>query len=395
MVCGHIFGAECIEKWFGSKSRTSCPVCARPGTKKQLRPIYATKLVALDKEGEKKLVEMYLKEQQKKNEAMEEQINLRTQLECLRLELKQLREGESGEKERSFRIHRRQRKSLGIDFLPNGSIIEYDEVNTMLLVSCRRGASPGIQRYGSSGFSKAEFLKLDDGGSRIKDMEMSPFKDGLMLAGIGNKLKLINMYNGIVVMSHTMGSGISSVCFDLGDRNTIYCGDEKGIVHRIDVSSDAGACSIELGRTAIHSICKGDSALYAASIHALFKLTPSGAVPLEAEGAPICTNISTSGRHILVTFRDPDLKVRHYLCGEIERYFSLGLSQIKRHRDRIFGGYAYVVDDSKNTLLVLNPSNFRTVYSYRLLVPILDFCVSHEFLFILTPRGIQVFDASS
>jgi len=46
LLCGHLFGHQCIDKWLSKKN--ACPQCARKAVKKDIRPIYARNIVATD-----------------------------------------------------------------------------------------------------------------------------------------------------------------------------------------------------------------------------------------------------------------------------------------------------------------------------------------------------------
>ena len=45
---GHFFGLSCIEKWLNSTGGNDCPTCNEKATKRDIRPHYVHKLIAID-----------------------------------------------------------------------------------------------------------------------------------------------------------------------------------------------------------------------------------------------------------------------------------------------------------------------------------------------------------
>lgn len=54
LKCGHLFGYGCIEKWINQiirknrNDKAKCPTCNAPAVKRDIRPIFATKVIAVD-----------------------------------------------------------------------------------------------------------------------------------------------------------------------------------------------------------------------------------------------------------------------------------------------------------------------------------------------------------
>ncbi|RVX11898.1 hypothetical protein CK203_009350 [Vitis vinifera] len=57
LPCGHIYGISCIKKWFQQCGRSSgkCPQCKRKCTLRNVRTLYASRVVAVDEDLRKKI----------------------------------------------------------------------------------------------------------------------------------------------------------------------------------------------------------------------------------------------------------------------------------------------------------------------------------------------------
>lgn len=392
LQCGHLFGSQCIEKWLDKKRKVQCPTCSMGSTRKQLRIIYASKVIALNTDNEQRLIEKCLKEEKEKNEYIEINDNLRNQIECLKSELESMNERRKNEKPR-FNIHKVQKTIINIDFDSNNSIIDYDEINNFIIVTCRKGNTVGIQKFGYNDFNVVEFVNLGENETFIKDIVMSSFGDGLILIPIGNTINLINMYNNDIIMKYTIPNQISSVYFDEVDRNLIYCGDDKGSFYYINIKEESLKVS-KMSNIPIHSICKKDLMIFVSTIYQSYKITFLGDYiinPLEFGSNSICTNMSIHDGNILFTFRDSSFKVKHFIYGKKEMYFNTGIKQTKRHKDRIYKDYIYIIDDESYSLKILNIQTFVIIYSYTFKERVIDFSVRELLLLILTKHFIYVF----
>ncbi|AFN83098.1 hypothetical protein EROM_060030 [Encephalitozoon romaleae SJ-2008] len=390
LQCGHLFGSQCIQKWVGKKSKMQCPLCSVQSTKRQIRPVYASKIVAIDTENEQKLLERCLREEKEKNEYIEICTGLKAQIEALKMELLHAKEEKT---ENTFLIHKHKKFSINAGFNTANSIIWYDESNCTMIVTRKSGKNVGIQKFESYDFSKSEFIVLGE-GPPIKNMSLSPFNEDLGLLPIGNVLNIVNIYNGNVVAKYIAHNQIESTCFDKDDRNTIYCGDDKGSVYFINISSCEPLKILKVSDISIHSICKKGLEVFASTIYQTYRIIFSGdCIPcnLEMEPYSICTNMSAYGNHLLLTFRSLDLRVKHFIYGKKEVCLSLGIKQAKKHRDRIHRDHIYIVDDERSSIRVLKLHSLEVIYTYTFKERVLDFFVCDTFLFVLAKFAIHIF----
>ncbi|KAK3226602.1 hypothetical protein Dsin_006464 [Dipteronia sinensis] len=56
LPCGHIYGFSCIEKWFQQRrSSGKCPQCNRKCSLKDVRKLFASRVIAVDEESQKRI----------------------------------------------------------------------------------------------------------------------------------------------------------------------------------------------------------------------------------------------------------------------------------------------------------------------------------------------------
>ncbi|KMV65909.1 hypothetical protein M970_060070 [Encephalitozoon cuniculi EcunIII-L] len=393
LQCGHLFGSQCIEKWIGKKTKMQCPLCSGKSTKRQIRPIYASKVVAMDTENEQRLLERCREKEKKNKEHVEVNAELRAQIAALKAELARISQERVGD---AFAIHKQKKISVSVGFNATNSLIGYDESSSTLVVTRKSGKSVGVQKFESHDFSKSEFIGLGE-GSFIRSMSLSPFNEGIGLFPTGNVLNIMDVYSSCVVSQCIVYNQIESICFDRDDRNVIYCGDNRGVVYFINASSPETFKMLKVSNMSIHSICKKGLAVFASTVYQTYKIVFSAeCLPctLEVEPYSICTNMAAHGNHLLLTFRTIDFRVRHFVWGERETYFSLGIKQTRRHRDKIYRNYIYVVDDERNTIRILRLHSLEVVYTYAFKEKVLDFFVNDTFLFVLTKFIVHIFSNS-
>ena len=53
LKCGHLFGMSCLQRCL--KARKHCPQCNEPAKKRDIRPIFCSKILAKDMSGQKYL----------------------------------------------------------------------------------------------------------------------------------------------------------------------------------------------------------------------------------------------------------------------------------------------------------------------------------------------------
>lgn len=391
LQCGHLFGSQCIEKWAGKGARVQCPLCSIQSTKRQMRLIYASRVAAIDTEKEQMLLERCLEAERKREECMEANERLRIQMEALRAELALA--NEDRKRAPAFGIHRQKAFSIEARFSMLGTLLWYDEASCILVATRKSGKEVGVQKFECHDFSRTEFLGLGEGPC-IRTISLSPLSNGVGAVPVGNMLNIVDIYSGNIVARYTISNQIASACFDGDDKDMVYCGDDKGMVYFIRITSPEPLKTLKVASLPIHSVCKKGLDIFASTVHQTYKIVLSGECilyPLSAEPYSICTNMSAYGCSLLFTFRGLDHRVRHFTCGRREAYFGIGAKQVRRHRDMIYKGHIYVVDDERNAIRVLLLDSLEIVYTYTFKERVLDFFVSDGLLFVLAGSSIQIF----
>jgi len=392
--CGHLFGSQCIQKWAGKKAKIQCPLCTTTTSSKQIRAIYASKVVAVDNSNEQILYEKLQNEEKEKMGYMESNASLLAQIEQLKCDLMIAKSKILKGPCTNLHINREFAIKTGLN--PLGTLIEYDDPGCILILTYKQGNAVGIRKLGCHDFSKKEIVVLGE-GPEIRAIAMSPFADGVGLVAVGMTLNAINIYNGNVISTCNIQCAISSVCFDEEDKSMVYCGDDSGCIHFVNISQALVLKSIKICKTSIHSICRKGMDVFACTFHNAYRVLFSGeCIPyiLDMEPYSICTSMHGCTGHALFTLRDADFGIRHFLCSRKEVYFRTGVKQIRRHRDRIHGDYLYVSDDSHNSIRVVDMHSLDVVYTYTFKEQILDFCVTSHLMIVLTRALIHVFSSN-
>lgn len=392
LKCGHIFGLECIEKWISISKKSYCPSCSVPCKKAQIRIIYATKILAYDESKESELISKYIDEKEKRKSLENEVIALKAQNEILKMTLKNASEIKQTEE---FKLHMRFLRFNKIHFHPESSLIEIDPINNVVLISCFARGSFGIFKYSIQDFSVSSFIKFKN---RIKDMKLSPFKDGLLLVTAGSELFLLNVYTETAVLSHQFDTNVISVSFDSKIRDRCFVGDDKGIVYVFNLASRSFNSSI-VSEYPILALCVCNEEIYACTNFEIFKVKMNSELQLESkkidfEYGGIATNVHSDCRNVLVTIREPEFKTTYMLLGFKDLHFRPGTKQVYRHIDQIHDRFIYIVDDEKNSIKVLSTDSLLTVYLYSFNEDVVNFAISQKIFAVLTKKGVYSFDVN-
>ncbi|GFR20057.1 ring finger and WD repeat domain-containing protein 3 [Trichonephila clavata] len=322
MKCGHLFGHSCLMSWFGSKKKAMCPICTIQSTKSQLRIIFASKVVALGSEKERELVDKYVTELSHKNSIIRENQELKAQIDCLKLELKQAQSKKEEFNNSQPVLHKQLFKRIRIDFESKNSCMIFDEVHHLLIISCKRNENPTLIKYGSLDFDVFSFKIYDDCTGFIKSLKLSPFGDGLIVFGLDKTLYLVNPYNFCTVFSFDLTEKVTSTSFNKDKRNYLFCGTERGYIYLFDLDDPYTFLNrYSASNVAIHSLhCEGEH-ISGASVYETFNiytgLNVEGLIcNRTCEAGYICTNMYGYDHKYMFTFRAKDRSVIHYICEE-------------------------------------------------------------------------------
>ncbi|ELA41634.1 uncharacterized protein VICG_01267 [Vittaforma corneae ATCC 50505] len=390
LKCGHLFGAECIEKWLNVYKRNYCPTCSAPCRKTHLRPIFAAKVEATDTEKEKQIIDKYIKENEIRKALEIEVSKLKSHIEILKSSFKQ---NLTATKPVGSKIHMRFVKYCKIHFFPDDSFVEFDAINQAVIISCRKNGDFGLFKYSLSNFSINSFIKF---GDAVRDFKLSPFNDGLCLVAYSRCVSLLNIYTENTIKSLSFDTNVSAICFSSLDRDLIFVADMIGWLYICNLTSGkikkAKVCNEN-----IHSIASAEDILCVASVFGLYihggsSYEQISFKKLESDTPGICSGVTSDGRNVLAVFRNAEYTVSGILLGKKHIVFDPEVKQLFKHNDKVFNGYIMVCDDFRNAIKVLDLNTFQMVYSYAFKEAVVGFCGDSTVLAVLTKRGIYIYD---
>lgn len=455
LKCGHLFGSECIERWISLYKKNYCPTCSAPFKKSQLRPIFAVKIAAYEKDTEKEMIEKYVKENEARKVLEGEVAQLKLQLEIIKENNKRNR-AVYNHIDNSLIIHMSFKKYCKIHFFPDLSEILFDHINQVILISCLKNGQFGIFKYSIEDFSIYSFIALE---SRVRCMKMSYFGDGLCLVAHGKTLSLVNIYNERAVKALSFESELTAVSFCKNDRNSVLVGDMDGYLHKVNLES----CEIKKYKICnenIHSVIEKASGtgkggeVYVASVFGIFKVKlgckdineESGGynrdgynrdgpgldehvdngrdehIDTDDRGGPgrdeyvdtgrdevsydtfsferedliangICTSLTSDPNgNALAIYRNFDFSATAFVLGNRNHFLQPDVKQFARHQDLFLNGYLFVTDDSKCRIKVFDRNTLQMVYSYSFKETVVAFCGDSNVLAVLTKRGIYIYE---
>lgn len=394
LKCGHLFGSDCIEKWISLYKKTYCPTCSVPCRKTHIRPIYAAKVEARDTVKEQEIIEKYIRENELRKSLESEISKLKCQIDIMKASFRQemARSLNSASNLNTSKIHMKFTKYFKIHFFPEDSLIVFDPVNQCLVISCYRNGSFGVFKYCVSDFEINSFIKFD---SKIRDIKMSPFDDGLCLVAFGNEVSIFNVYTESIIRNIDLPSPVSSVSFTW-KRDTVLVGDMCGMLYVCNLE-DGSLMSLKVCNENIHSIAVTDDTICVSSVFGLYVHTGMSLDSLsfrkeQVDGSGICTGVVSDGRNILGIFREADCSITGIILGEKHVIFRSEMKQLFRHNDRIFNGYVFITDDFKNTIKALDFNSLQPVFTYNFKEPVVSFTGDSNVLIVLTRRGVYLYN---
>ncbi|KAM0681365.1 hypothetical protein GINT2_000565 [Glugoides intestinalis] len=385
LKCGHLFGSECIEKWLFVYKRSYCPICSAQFRKTQLRPIFASKIEAIDDKREQEMIEKYIQEKDKRVSLEREIAQLKSQIEIMKMNVKQ---EDTTSKDLEHRIHMQFLGYFKIHCFPDGTVLAFDSVTNLLVIACSKTGN--LFKYKFPNFSTYSSIKLE---GKVRCLEISPFGDSMCLIGHGNTASIVDLLSNDVLRSFEFESSVSAVSFCDTDRVYFFVADMAGYFYTCSIVSN----SIEKTKVCnenIHSIAFFDDLIYVASIFGIFEKTidEEEFTKLYSSSSDICTSLNSGWSTGLAIFRNQNYTVSRLFVGYNEFNSSLEIKQFSRHNDKVFNGYVCITNDAKNTIEVLDLYTLTSVYSYSFPERVIGFCGDSDTLIVLTTRGFYVYE---
>lgn len=388
LKCGHLFGSECIEKWISLYKKNYCPTCSVPCRKTHIRPIYAAKVEARDTVKEQEIIEKYIRENELRKSLETEISKLKCQIEIMKMSIKQEMSRQS---QPVSKIHMKHTKYFKIHFFPDDSLVVFDPINQNVLISCYKNGSFGVFKYCVSDFNINSFIKFD---SKIRDIKMSPFGDGLCLVCYGNEASIFNVYTESVIRHFDLPDDASSVSFTC-KRDFILIGDMCGSLHVFNLNDDSWK-SFKICNENITGIAVTDDAIYVSSVFGLYvhdgiDLNNVYFKKQQVSYSGIYISVVSDGKNAFGVMRETDYSIVGIVLGEKHIEFRTEMKQIFKHNDGIFNEYILITDDFKNTIKVLDFNSLQPVFTYNFKEPVVGFTGDSNVLIVLTRRGVYLY----
>ncbi|KCZ81870.1 hypothetical protein H312_00771 [Anncaliia algerae PRA339] len=388
LKCGHLFGKQCIESWFNRRSTALCPKCCMKSKKTEIRPVFASKIIAIDSVKEEETIKELNQERKLRMDLQIENDKLKTTINYLNNELLK-KESLKTQTTYNF-LHKRLLKKFHTKVNKN-SILIYEKMNNVILFSFLENKL-GIKKFDANTLKNVEFFGVNDffTSDFIKDIKPSPFNDGIFGIVYQKFFKLFTSFNNKEAYTFTHDRNLTSFDFDDENRHLIFLGCEDGKVSILNLETNRIIQEIFVAGCPIHSICKDNEILYCAGFLGVYKIIEDIIEKVEGRFYPVCTNLFSDGKSILATFRNESMTAMHYLLNT-DLFLNLGRIHYRRNRDKIFNNYLFTVDDSNREIVVFDIEKWKVIYKYKINEEIIDFVSSEDKFFLLTEGGIYVF----
>lgn len=245
LKCGHLFGAQCVERWL--KAQTSnhrtCPTCKSKAAMKDLRCIYARKLIAADNseitrlqkqvdilQAEKSRTELKLQT------ATMTSRSLAKQLDDLRKTMAKSQSQSLVSKQEDKKLYRfALEKNLEISREPACRVMDYNCRTYDLCVSQKstNNLFPGygIRKVSMVDYTLGQFIHLHP--KPIRDVKYSQRNDLLLSVSLDKTARIVE--RGISNMTLQAGFPLWSCAWDHSQVNEFYVGGVGGEIHHYDL----------------------------------------------------------------------------------------------------------------------------------------------------------------
>ncbi|XP_050682900.1 E3 ubiquitin-protein ligase RFWD3-like [Leptidea sinapis] len=296
LKCGHLFGAQCVERWLRAQAvkERSCPTCKSKASLKDIRFIYAKRLVAADisqitalqkqlntLQAAKSRVDLELEKSKIAHQACMQQ------LEVLRSTLMKGHGVKEQAPRRSWRFA--LEKNLEISKDGGCRVLTYNCRTYDLYVSQKSTNSLfpgyGIRKVSCVDYKPGQFVHLHP--KPIRDITYSQPRDLLLSVGLDGSARVLE--RGIPGASVACGMPLWSCSWDHMRSHEFYVGGVGGAVHQYDVRNP-GAYLRRLvapgDLSPVVSLCSTEHGLLACQLNSCW-LWAAGADEWEPRALPL------------------------------------------------------------------------------------------------------------
>ncbi|XP_043502454.1 E3 ubiquitin-protein ligase RFWD3-like [Polistes fuscatus] len=260
--CGHLFGRSCVLKWLQvscTSSNRRCPQCNMKAHLKDVRNLYAKKLISVDNYElelvknqlslvmvEKNRLESELSTSNMRQKLYEEQLtnmktyiaDLQSQLNTVKGDLNHCMKNELTTSTNFYLEH-----SLEICKEDGCRVLDYNPWYGLLVVS-QKSENPlfkgyGVKKIDVETFVSRKFLFLHS--QPIRDINFHPSQQNILLSvGFDKTAKLIDMRSNVIMHSYKTDFTLWSSCWSSDDTNIFFAGAQNGSIIRFDIRNTLG-----------------------------------------------------------------------------------------------------------------------------------------------------------
>ncbi|KAL2487336.1 Transducin/WD40 repeat-like superfamily protein [Abeliophyllum distichum] len=273
LPCGHIYGLACIKKWLQGRGSGKCPQCKKRCSIKSIRLLYASRIVSIDEELQKKVRSLEakcssLKEKsdilsEKRVEWQKKEADLCTEVHYLKERTHHLegllasaqnrasgssvaRWGCQGETalgdnvEPEFHLQGSSNSfTLQEDLQVDGArLFDIDSSSQILLIARRlsgMGTRNVLTKMSLIPSHEKEDIHLPVTLKAVKDLRVSPYTKLVLLASLGKKLSVVSTESNNTVLNYDLPAAAWSCSWDLSNSYYTYAGLQNGMLVQFDM----------------------------------------------------------------------------------------------------------------------------------------------------------------
>ncbi|KAL3029472.1 hypothetical protein AAZX31_03G165500 [Glycine max] len=259
LPCGHIYGMSCIKKWLQHRRNSNkCPQCKVKCSLKDVRKLYASQVVAVEEENQKRIRSLEAKcaaLESKVSNWHKKETGWQKREAALSFQVQKLTEGSDCHKKEAGW----QKKEAALN-LQVQKLTERNTYLEMLLDMQNRQLMFNFELQMSlmSPFEMQDIL-LPSGTNGVKDLHISASHSSSSLAlfaSLGKKLSVLSLDSGNLVVNYDLQVPAWSCSWDLNNSHYIYAGLQNGSVLVFDMRQTAGPMKSLVGLTSnpVHTV---------------------------------------------------------------------------------------------------------------------------------------------
>lgn len=282
LSCGHLFGQGCVVRWLKecTVATRRCPTCNVKADLKDVRVLYANKLIAIDNSesnrlridnetlsSKNKILELQLSTSELRNKVFNEQVQglmrkineLENQLKENILLMKEKYNDTSTITDLCYQKNKKfhMEKSIEIDPSNGCRVFDFNKKTGHLAISQKTSsrfsmfAGYGIKLFDVNLMNSVTFIPVHQ--DAIRDLSFHSSHESLVLSvGFDKTAKLVDVNTKAVVHNFPVGLKAWSCCWAGDDPNNFLVGCEQGKIVYFDIRQTSGAVDT-LSNTGIRS----------------------------------------------------------------------------------------------------------------------------------------------